>query len=260
MLLNELQTMASSLGIAGTARMRKGDLIAAIEESQADSRVPRARGRVDAGRGDVAARGDAPRSGVRAEVRDGDSDAEAPAEPRSPRRATRAGGPPEPREDRAVRSRTTTIERTETEERGDSERGGGERAERNSRPDRGERGDRGDRHDRNGGDRGDRGDRSGGDRYGERAAVSERTDRAAQNGHADADEDGEGGRRSRRSRFRDRRRGRGERGGDNGAVEPQVSEDDVLVQVAGIVDVLDNYAFVRTSGYPRPDTRTVKRC
>ena len=31
--------------------------------------------------------------------------------------------------------------------------------------------------------------------------------------------------------------------------EPQVAEDDVLVPVAGIVDVLDNYAFVRTSGY-----------
>jgi transcription termination factor Rho len=242
MLLNELQTMASSLGIAGTARMRKGDLIAAIEESQADSRVPRARERADAGRGDVAARRDAPRTEVRADVRDGDSDSDAPAEPRSPRRATRAGGPPEPREDRAPRGRTTTIERTETAERGaeraESDRGG-ERAERNGRPDRGERGDRGDRaHDRNG----------GGDRYGERAA-GERGDRAAQNGHNDSDDDGEGGRRSRRSRFRDRRRGRGERGGDNGAIEPQVSEDDVLVQVAGIVDVLDNYAFVRTSGY-----------
>src|SRR5258706_15304502 len=31
--------------------------------------------------------------------------------------------------------------------------------------------------------------------------------------------------------------------------EPQVAEDDVVVPVAGIVDVLDNYAFVRTSGY-----------
>ena len=31
MLLNELQSMASSLGISGTGRMRKSDLIAAIE-------------------------------------------------------------------------------------------------------------------------------------------------------------------------------------------------------------------------------------
>ena len=31
--------------------------------------------------------------------------------------------------------------------------------------------------------------------------------------------------------------------------EPTISEDDVLLPVAGILDVLDNYAFVRTSGY-----------
>jgi transcription termination factor Rho len=31
--------------------------------------------------------------------------------------------------------------------------------------------------------------------------------------------------------------------------EPELTEDDVLLPVAGILDVLDNYAFVRTSGY-----------
>src|SRR5690606_7636897 len=31
--------------------------------------------------------------------------------------------------------------------------------------------------------------------------------------------------------------------------ETEVREDDVLQPVAGILDVLDNYAFVRTSGY-----------
>src|SRR6185437_9770202 len=35
MLLSELQGMASSLGISGTARMRKGELVAAIQERQA---------------------------------------------------------------------------------------------------------------------------------------------------------------------------------------------------------------------------------
>ena len=42
------------------------------------------------------------------------------------------------------------------------------------------------------------------------------------------------------------------------ATEPQVSEDDVLVQVAGIIDVLDNYAFVRTSGYLSGSERRVR--
>jgi len=56
--------------------------------------------------------------------------------------------------------------------------------------------------------------------------------------------DGEGG--SSRSRYRDRKRGRG---GQNDDFEPELSDDDVLIPVAGILDVLDNYAFVRTSGY-----------
>jgi transcription termination factor Rho len=65
-----------------------------------------------------------------------------------------------------------------------------------------------------------------------------------QNRSGDDDGDGRGGRRGRR--FRDRRR-RGERSGDGGDTE--LREDDVTQPVAGILDVLDNYAFVRTSGY-----------
>jgi transcription termination factor Rho len=52
--------------------------------------------------------------------------------------------------------------------------------------------------------------------------------------------------RSGRSRYRDRKR-RGAPGTDE--FEPELSDDDVLIPVAGILDVLDNYAFVRTSGY-----------
>jgi len=49
-----------------------------------------------------------------------------------------------------------------------------------------------------------------------------------------------------RNRYRDRKR-RGAAGNDE--FEPEITEDDVLIPVAGILDVLDNYAFVRTSGY-----------
>ncbi|WP_442892662.1 transcription termination factor Rho [Agromyces sp. CCNWLW208] len=55
--------------------------------------------------------------------------------------------------------------------------------------------------------------------------------------------EGEGGR---RNRYRDRKR-RGQAGGDE--VEPEILDDDVLIPIAGILDVLDNYAFVRTTGY-----------
>lgn len=60
------------------------------------------------------------------------------------------------------------------------------------------------------------------------------------------DDDGEGRQGRRGRRFRERRR-RGERSGDGG--EAELREDDVVQPVAGILDVLDNYAFVRTSGY-----------
>ncbi|MGH3967444.1 MAG: Rho termination factor N-terminal domain-containing protein, partial [Mycobacterium sp.] len=70
-----------------------------------------------------------------------------------------------------------------------------------------------------------------------------------QNRGGDDDGDGRGGRRGRR--FRERRR-RGERAGEGG--EAELREDDVVQPVAGILDVLDNYAFVRTSGYlPGPN-------
>ncbi|MET3705947.1 transcription termination factor Rho [Arthrobacter sp. UYEF6] len=87
------------------------------------------------------------------------------------------------------------------------------------------------RNRRNRRDRNDRNDRSGG---GQDSRDNSRNDR--------------------NDRFRDRndrRRGRTQ-GPDVDDVE--VTEDDVLLPVAGILDVLENYAFIRTSGYlPGPN-------
>jgi transcription termination factor Rho len=77
----------------------------------------------------------------------------------------------------------------------------------------------------------------------------------------DEDDDGDGRGRRRRGRYRDRKRRttttpRGPEGTGSGVVtdEPELTDDDVLVPVAGILDVLDNYAFLRTSGYlPGPN-------
>jgi len=68
----------------------------------------------------------------------------------------------------------------------------------------------------------------------------------------DDDEDGRG-RRGRRGRYRDRDRTK--RRGRTGELLPgeeapvEVGEDDVLLPIAGILDVMDSYAFIRTSGY-----------
>jgi len=82
-------------------------------------------------------------------------------------------------------------------------------------------------------------------------------DQGSREANRDYDDDG-GGRRGRRRRSRDRQNRRGGRAVDGGLErfesDPVLSDDDVLVSTGGILDVLDNYAFVRTTGYlPGPD-------
>ena len=71
-----------------------------------------------------------------------------------------------------------------------------------------------------------------------------------------SEEEEAGGRRGRRRRNRDRQNRRTRPGQSSGGApierfdaEPTVNEGDVIVPIQGILDVLDNYAFVRTSGY-----------
>ena len=112
------------------------------------------------------------------------------------------------------------------------------RSERQPRGDRPERGERPERQPR--GERPERGERSEG------SEGEDRQDRPDRDSREGRDDDRRGGR-NRRGRFRDRDRRRGGNGQDES--EPEITEDDVLVPVAGILDVLENYAFLRTSGY-----------
>ena len=72
---------------------------------------------------------------------------------------------------------------------------------------------------------------------------------------SDNNNDDRGGRNDRddrggRNRGRDRNRDRGQRE----EREPVIGEDDVLVPVGGLVDIMDNYSFIRTGGYlPGPN-------
>ncbi len=129
------------------------------------------------------------------------------------------------------------------------------------------------RSERNGSDRGQGNDRSGTDRGNQSRDNQSRDNQSRdnqnrgpqgrdngagrdQNRDSDWDDDGTG-RRGRRRRSRDRqgrrgtttRAGSGNVGMDRYEADPTVSEDDVLVPARGILDVQDNYAFVRTSGY-----------
>jgi len=224
MLLPELKQLAGSLGIPGAGAMRKGDLVAAINDKKSPGRSGK--------------RDQAPAAKVAATSTDaGDADKSSPdkvnADQARTERAPRS-------EDRSDRNNNERRDRNNSD-RGD--RNNNDRAERNGNADRGDRNN----NDRN--NNSDRGDRNNNDRNNN----SDRGDRN-NNDRNNNDRDGDGNRRRRgRDRFRDRRDR--PRGGDRyGDVDLEISESDVLVPVAGILDVLDSYAFVRTSGYlPGPN-------
>ena len=138
------------------------------------------------------------------------------------------------------------TERTERAEGGDSERG--ERSNNRNR-----------NRNRNGGNR-NGGERSENSSEGDNESRDNSTrdnDRDNERGERDFNNDRGNRNRNRRDRNRNRNRDRDRSRGGNGGqdeIEPEISPDDVLIPVAGILDVLDNYAFVRTSGYlPGPN-------
>src|SRR5699024_10238596 len=131
--------------------------------------------------------------------------------------------------------------------RGDRDDNGNNRGDHRDRDDHGNRGDnRGDRDHggNNGNNRGDHRDRDNNGNRGDNRGRNNDN----RNEHRNNNDDDRGGRRRNRNRGRNRR-GRGGGGNQVEDHEPQINEGDVLVPVAGILDVLDNYAFLRTSGY-----------
>jgi transcription termination factor Rho len=266
MVVGELRSMASALGITGTARMPKPQLIEAINAKQsgapaaaerpATTRPPRAENRAEPA---AVPAESAPAPAVVAEAA---PVAEAPAVERAPRTepthdADGSTGTGEQRDRGERRERQRDRQRGDRRERGDGARPDTRSDNRSDRPDtRSDRPDtRSDRPDT----RSDRPDTRSGPRPDNRTDNRQHDNRAAPDndprGGDDEDDDGSG-RRRRRGRYRDRQRNRtGTRGpGGFEPAEPEISEDDVLIPVAGILDILDNYAFVRTSGYlPGPN-------
>ncbi|MFI9384359.1 transcription termination factor Rho [Kutzneria sp. NPDC052558] len=280
MVLAELRELAGQLNISGTAGMRKGDLIAAIKERQGSSggRAETAELPLTGVTASKPARRTAEKparaaDGKKEKAAEAKAEAPAPVEAPAPAPAPEASAPaetaPAPRQGeeeggrRNNRRRRTAGRPAGAPDSSDQQQSSasagdrpqqGERQERQDRQDRqqGDRGEQRDRGDRQQGDRGEQRDR--GDRQRDRNDRGSRGDRQQGNNRPDNrqqddDDDERGGRRGRR--FRDRRRGRDgvERGQGGGGGDTEVRDDDVLLPVAGILDVLENYAFVRTSGY-----------
>ncbi|QIY73448.1 transcription termination factor Rho [Streptomyces sp. RLB1-33] len=289
MVLAELQQVASGLGIRGTARMRKSQLIEVIKEAQAGGGAPakaeaatetkpKRRATSKARTGDDAAPAAEKKAAEKPaaekavaqqqiEIPGQPASDDAPAGERRRRRAVAEAGSPETVTAEAKSEpKAAAVAEAPAETRTDAGDGVDGRQGRRDRRDRGERGDRergGRDRDRRGGkgDEQQQGQGQGGagqqrqerqDRQQQGGGRQDRQDRQQRDNGPQDDDDFEGGRRGRRGRYRDRR---GRRGRDEFATnEPQLADDDVLIPVAGILDILDNYAFIRTSGYlPGPN-------
>jgi transcription termination factor Rho len=278
MLVPELQRLAQSLGIPGGGRMRKGDLVAAIQAKQGGSGAAAQTSHDNSDQRGASAGADAPRHREQDAMEPDTPTPTGPAEVSTtatsgqPAPAGNAGGvaaggagqpfasgPPAGGRDWAgdadrgsgqaagqpgggaqagtaapageAQQAPAGEGQQQSQQSGDGQQADGQRGERRRRTNNNNSARRDDQP--RGGDGGD-----------------QRHDQG-QGGRGDDDGDGRGGRRS-RDRYRNRNRRRGnERGSE---AEPVITEDDVLIPIAGILDVLDNYAFVRTTGYlPGPN-------
>ncbi|MFJ1651761.1 transcription termination factor Rho [Streptomyces sp. NPDC088337] len=290
MVLAELQQVASGLGIRGTARMRKSQLIEVIKEAQAGGGAPAAKAAPAAG--DAAETKPKRRSTSRTRTADeaapAKKTAEAPAAKLSndaeqsgaPAKAVAqkqieipgqpAGGASRPSEaERGGEDAPSERRRRRATAEAGAPAGGAETVAAEAKSEskaenQGQQQSQGDAADGGEGRRRDRRERGrdrdrrgkGDDQQGQGGQQQRQQGQQQSGGRQDRqqrpDEDGDDfdGRRGRRGRYRDRR---GRRGRDD-VSEPQITDDDVLIPVAGILDILDNYAFIRTSGYlPGPN-------
>jgi transcription termination factor Rho len=305
MLLPELQRVAQSMGITGIARMRKGQLIAAIEERRQGGAAQQASstGRNGGGYRAVTTQ-DQESTARQIETSDNSVQRGAPAgagadrtfeqdamesqtstQPGLGASSTSGIGEAARSADAGVGSASTAgttamdsgstavngTSRDDAQAAGDGQRGDRRRRSAPRRDDAGEqpraasdgqdgaggRDQQGGR-DQSGRDQGPREQQGGREQNGREQGPREQQGGRDQGGRDQGgrnDDDRDGGNRRSRDRFRNRNTGgsggnrRRERGGGGNEAEPVISEDDVLIPIAGILDVLDNYGFVRTTGY-----------
>ncbi len=268
MLLADLKSMAAGLGIAGAGSMKKAQLVDAIRANQSGGAPARPAKQTQPEQPvqqpveqpeqksaePAAAAEPAPQTTVRTRTR---------KQRQAEQQAERVEQQPEDRseqksEQRADQRSEQKAERSEKQDQKKSDRQQGQKQDQgqkqgkqnqqNQQNQQGKQDRDQNRQDQNRQDQ----NRQDQNRQDQNRQDQNRQDQQAQH-QSDDDEDGEGGsRRNRRRRGRDRTLPR--QGGSRNEPDTTILEDDVLVPAAGILDVLDNCAFVRTSGYlPGPE-------
>jgi transcription termination factor Rho len=215
MLLADLKAMAGGMGISGAGSMKKAQLVEAIKAAQGGGQRSASTNKQPQDKTDSS---DTGAQGRRSDdKRDGDK-----------RDSDKRDGDKRDGDQQQAESKDSGEQRERRDQNRDQNR------DRNRNRD-----DQGGNRDQQNRDRNRNRDDQGGNRDRDQNRDQQNRNR---------DDDGGGGRsRNRRRRGRDRDRNRG--GGQRNEPDTTILEDDVLVPAAGILDVLDNYAFVRTSGY-----------
>ncbi|MCF6387316.1 transcription termination factor Rho [Mycobacterium sp. MBM] len=246
MLLPDLRALASEVGVKGTSGMRKGDLIAAIKERRGETNG------APAATAAPAAAEAAPQAAQAPAVPGDAGDAPAQGNPqrRERRGAARQSGAPESQKVQENPGAKAEAEGSQDDVARPEKSEKSEKSENSANPESnaGNRDNRENRQPKNS----EGNDQHSGGGQQNRNSGGGNTANNANNSNNSDDEDGRQGRRGRRFRDRRRRGERGDGGGNSGGDrdrDTELREDDVVQPVAGILDVLDNYAFVRTSGY-----------
>jgi transcription termination factor Rho len=241
MLLADLKAMANGMGIPGAGSMKKAALVDAIKAAQAGAATQRS------------APAEQPK--VKAEQ----SKAEQPKTERPKAERPKAEQVERPRAEKPEQPKAEKNEQPKADQpKGDQPKAEQARAEEPKAQQQKQQGQRQQKQNQQGGQNQQQKQQGGQQKQDQQNKQNQNQNQqqdqaraaaaAAAGEHDDIDDDGDGEGGSRRNR---RRRGRDRDRTTRAGREPdtEVREDDVLVPAAGILDVLDNYAFVRTAGY-----------
>jgi transcription termination factor Rho len=233
MLIADLKAMAGGLGISGAGSMKKADLVNAIKAAQSGGTASAKGAAQD--KVQEKAPEKAPDQGAAREQGQRDQRDRAPEQQRQERQDQGKQDQPQQKQGKQDQKQDQHKQDRSKQDQGKKQQ------EKQHRPDRSDQQGKQDQHKQ---------DLKQDQKHDQTKQDQTKQDQNKQrDDHQSRDDQGSSRSRRRRGRERNRPTGGSPTSGQRGEPDTTILEDDVLVPAAGILDVLDNYAFVRTSGY-----------